>query len=160
MKLIVGLGNPGQNYMNNRHNAGHLFIDFLNDHLIAPQAGIRLAKTDCFMNLSGRFVEKHLKRTSTLPNDLFIAHDDLDIPLGSFKIQFASGPKIHNGIHSVEDELGTDEFWRIRLGVDSRPPGGPRTISGEDYVLSDFAADEREQLTAVFAQVAMRLKSI
>lgn len=160
MKLIVGLGNPGPKYSNNRHNAGHMFVDYLNRELRIKNKELRAVKTDCFMNVSGAFVKKIIPHTSSLSSDLYIVHDDLDIPLGSFKIQFASGPKIHNGIRSVEEELETDEFWRVRIGVDSRPSGEPRTMSGEEYVLSDFTTDELKQLTDTFARVATRLKSV
>lgn len=112
------------------------------------------------MNLSGKFVRKYVNANRIPAEDLFVAHDDLDIPLGSFKIQHASGPKIHNGILSIENELGTDAFWRIRIGVDSRPSGKPRALSGEQYVLSDFSPDERALLTEVFERVAGRLKTL
>lgn len=166
MKLIVGLGNPGQKYMNNRHNAGHLFIDFLNSKLRITDYELknktyRLTKTDCYMNVSGIFVKKLIRNSSFEIRNLYVVHDDLDIPLGSFKIQFGRGPKVHNGIDSVEEELATDEFWRIRIGIDGRPFGErAKRVSGEEYVLSDFTNDELKTLADMFSQVAIRLKSV
>ncbi|MBI1863102.1 aminoacyl-tRNA hydrolase [Candidatus Microgenomates bacterium] len=157
MKYIVGLGNPGQKYMNNRHNAGHMFIDFLNNKNITSVKGM---KTDCFMNVSGVFVKKQVNSQNISLTDLFIAHDDLDIPLGSFKIQLGRGPKIHNGIDSVEQELGSEAFWRIRIGIDTRTAAGGARPSGEEYVLSDFTADELKTLAETFSQVAIRLKTV
>lgn len=158
MKLVVGLGNPGKKYLNNRHNVGHMVIDFLNSKKIASY---KLSKTDCFMNVSGGFVRKQMEGNGVHPEELYVVHDDLDIPLGMFKIQFASGPKVHNGITSIEETLGTDQFWRVRVGVDARPlkhQGGRAT--GEEYVLSDFNAEELKALDDVFARVATRLKDV
>ena len=153
MKILIGLGNPGEKYCKNRHNAGHLFIDFVKSHpeFISGSRnkfGMTGKKTDCFMNVSGRFVKKQVK-SSTL-QDLYVVHDDLDIPLGKFKIQFGTGPKLHNGILSIEEELGTSEFWRIRIGVDNR---GENKIDGEAYSLQDFTEDEHKQLHIVFEKI-------
>jgi PTH1 family peptidyl-tRNA hydrolase len=113
------------------------------------------------MNVSGKFVKKHILHSSFLIDNIYVVHDDLDIPLGSFKIQFGRGPKVHNGIDSVEAELGTEEFWRVRIGVDARPDesGRPR-VSGEEYVLSDFTPDELARLQDTFSRVATRFKSV
>ena len=76
-----------------------------------------------------------MNHKSLIMNHLIIIHDDLDIPLGKFKIQFGKGPRLHNGVLSVEQALGTKEFWRIRIGIDNRLKN---TDSGEDYVLEKF----------------------
>ncbi len=151
MKILIGLGNPGPKYQNNRHNAGHMFIDFLRN----KNSELKTIKTDCFMNVSGAFVKKQVK--SYTLQDLYVVHDDLDIPLGKCKIQFGTGPKLHNGILSVEEELGTSEFWRIRIGVDNRvenlPAGRQGKIDGETYSLQDFTEDEHKQLHTVFEKI-------
>jgi len=155
MKVCIGLGNPGFQYQKNRHNVGHMFIDFLktkNAVLSAGRQDLELIKTDCFMNVSGKFVKKHVS-SSTL-QALYVVHDDLDIPLGKFKIQFGTGPKLHNGIRSIEDELGTNEFWRIRIGVDNR---GENKVDGETYSLEDFTEEEHKQLQSVFENVYKQL---
>jgi len=138
MKLIIGLGNPGSKYIHNRHNAGHLLVEAIGEGL----------KTNTFMNDSGKFVKKNKPKDL---NDLYIAHDDLDIRLGQYKIQFGVGPKVHYGIQSIENELGTKDFWRIRIGVDNRDPNN-RT-PGEEYVLQDFSSEELKILEEVYAKI-------
>lgn len=138
MKLIIGLGNPGEKYKKNRHNAGYLFVDFLGKGL----------KTNVFMNDSGEFVKDK--------KDFIIAHDDLDIPLGKYKIQFGVGPKVHNGILSIENSLKTKDFWRIRIGIDNRK----NYVEGEKYVLEDFTEEELEVLKKVYAKVRDDLKRL
>ena len=149
--IIVGLGNPGARYAQTRHSVGYLLIDYLQS-INHPTS--TLYKTDCFMNLSGTFVQKILKQKKDLPLDqLYIAHDDLDIPLGKYKITYAKGPKAHNGITSIERALGTADFWRIRIGVDNRIHE-PTSLPGEGYVLSPFSEKERSLLSDVFGTIA------
>lgn len=154
MKLVVGLGNPGDKYKNSRHNVGFMFVGFLVQNNL-PQFVVK--KSDSFMNDSGLSVKKILKKSNIEIENLYIVHDDLDISLGEFKIQFAKGPKVHNGIASIERELGTPEFWRIRIGVDARNPES-RTL-GEKYVLEDFSLEEKEILNEVFTKVLLQLKN-
>ena len=152
-KLIIGLGNPGEKYKNNRHNVGHLFVTWAKKEGFFSKEAF-LTKTDCFMNESGGFVKKEAKKHWTnLTNltNLFVMHDDLDIPLGKFKIQLAVGPKVHNGLDSVEQELGSKDFWRVRIGVDARDPLS--RIPGEDYVLRDFTKVELEILEKLFPMI-------
>lgn len=141
MKLIVGLGNPGKKFAGNRHTVGYMFVDFAR----------RGVKTNVFMNDSGDFVKKLLTANRYLLTALYVAHDDLDLPLGKYKIQFGVGPKVHNGINSVEEALGTGDFWRIRIGIDNRNNQDTRyKIQGEKYVLQDFTKEELEILEGVF----------
>ncbi len=153
--IIIGLGNPGKRYADTRHSVGYMFIDFLSKSFEAhPSSEILLHKTDCFMNISGSYVQKVLKQKKDMPLDqLYIAHDDLDIPLGKFKITYAKGPKVHNGISSVERALGTSDFWRIRIGIDNRT-NEPTSLPGEGYVLSPFSEKERSLLVDVFGTIA------
>lgn len=160
-KIIIGLGNPGAKYAMTRHNAGHLFIEYLRNHQLST-INYQLFATDCFMNTSGTFVKKALSSNHQLStNNLYIAHDDLDIPLGKYKISYAKGPKIHNGILSIEDALNTGDFWRIRIGIDNRDnhisdtaedaiSQPPSHASGEQYVLSPFLPAERSILIESF----------
>jgi len=151
MKLIIGLGNPGTKYQNNRHNVGHMFVDYLvneltdSPHFAKASRGKRVnglffAKTTTFMNLSGKSVQALMQKHKARLEDLIIVHDDLDIPLGKFRIVKGYGPKLHNGIDSIEEKLGTKDFLRVRIGVDNRTPGN-RT-SGIEYVLQDFEEEE------------------
>ncbi len=131
MKIILGLGNPGVEYSATRHNAGAALVD----RLAGSKTGdLVLVKTkDVFMNESGRLLQG-------LPEgELYVAHDDLDVKLGEFKIQFGKGPKDHNGVESVERALGTKDFWRIRIGIDNRTT----PVDGETYVLQKFTPEEK-----------------
>lgn len=153
MKLIIGLGNPGGKYQNNRHNAGHLLVDYLKEQKLK---GISFLKTSVFMNNSGEFVAEKLDRDFNL-NNLFIAFDDLDISLGDYKIQKGKGPKDHRGLSSVEESLGTNDFWHIRIGVDNREL--ENKTPGEVYVLEDFSPEEKEILQDVFGEIYLDLKN-
>lgn len=174
MKVFIGLGNPGFQYQKNRHNVGHMFIDFLKRARNAPEfthsksanaeytwtatkeGKWELLKSLSFMNTSGTVVTQVLKKHPEVSsNQLYIVHDDLDIPFGKFKIQFGTGPKLHNGIRSIEDELGTNEFWRIRIGVDARSP--ENWTDGETYSLQDFTDEQHQQLQSVFENVYKQL---
>lgn len=150
MKVIVGLGNPGKLYQNNRHNVGQMLTDYLSENLDIKKS-VKLVKTDCFMNQSGSFV----KKLNAKPENLYVVHDDLDIPLGKFHIQFGVGPQLHNGLESIEQHLKTKDFWRIRIGVDNRKSG----IDGETYVLSNFLKEEKQLLVKeVFPKILSQLK--
>ena len=179
MFLIVGLGNPGDKYKNNRHNVGYMFIDYmikwLNCYMAkktksyltmqpSNHATILLAKSLTFMNLSGKAVKQLIRyclpagKAGKLDiRNLIIVHDDLDIPIGKFKIQKGIGPKLHNGIESIENSLGTKEFWRIRVGVDNRQQTS--WIDGETYVLKDFLPQEKKIITSIFPKIVSRFKN-
>lgn len=153
MKLIIGLGNPKEEHRNNRHNIGHMVADALLKRNLPKNISVK--KTSVFMNESGSEVKKLLGGLD--PNNLYIIHDDLDIALGGYKIQKGKGPKLHNGILSIENELGTPDFWRVRIGVDNRE--GDST-PGEEYVLQDFTEEEREVLKEVINKVAQDILSL
>lgn len=164
MKLLIGLGNPGEKYKNNRHNIGHMMIDYIGQvqsskfKIQNDNSKFKILKTDCFMNLSGSFVKKALSTSHLTPNNLVIIHDDLDIPLGKFKIQRRAGPQLHNGINSIEKALGTKDFWRVRIGVDTRTPDN--WIDGEAYVLQNFRPKEKPLLIEeVFPKILKRLET-
>lgn len=154
MKLLVGLGNPGGKYKNNRHNVGHRFIDEIvrSHEFVVGSDNWKLVKSDVFMNQSGEFVKKVVTSHQPLAtSNLYVVHDDLDIRLGGYKIQLGVGPKVHYGIQSIENELRTKDFWRIRIGVDNRGPNN-RT-PGEKYVLEDFTKKEIEILDSLFPKL-------
>lgn len=150
MKLVVGLGNPGPKYLNNRHNVGYLVTEKLKKVLAK--------KTGVFMNESGRAVEALLSKYSGFSTqDLYIVHDDLDIKLGDYKIQFGRGPKDHKGVKDIEEKLGTTDFWRVRIGVDNRDTDN--RIAGEEYVLQDFTNKERKIIDEVIEEVCKKLET-
>ena len=180
MFVIVGLGNPEKQYQNNRHNAGFMFVDYLykNSDVVKPwkydkysQTEIsqvtfpmsddrllttNLAKPQTYMNRSGDAVKKLTLNFQLLTSNLFIVHDDLDLKLANFKIQKGVGPKVHNGLSSIEQTLSSSDFWRIRVGVDNR---GDKKISGETYVLQNFTSEEKTILEETFPKILERLIS-
>jgi PTH1 family peptidyl-tRNA hydrolase len=175
MRLIVGLGNPGEKYVVTRHNAGFSFVDELARQkklswedsrtgllqycwFTNSSGKIELIKPQVFMNDSGKSVVRAKSKHGVKTEDIYVVHDDLDIPLGSYKIQFGTGPKVHNGVNSVEAELGTKDFWRVRIGVDNRKPDD-RT-DGEEYVLQDFTEEERLTLDGVIEKICKEINHL
>ena len=150
MKLFVGLGNPGEKYINTRHNVGYMVVDKLRTKNLKL---INLFKTNTFMNDSGSFVKNLLVSSHLDSSDLCVIHDDLDLPLGAWKIQFAKGPKDNGGINSIEQVLGTEDFWRIRVGIDARTTNRELRTKGEEYVLEDFTQEERIILDKVINEI-------
>lgn len=167
MKAIVGLGNIGGQYEKNRHNVGFLFLDYIKEHMDWWEFGIKtelksmllkekeivLVKPITMMNLSGESVKEVLNFYKISPQDLIVVHDDLDIVIGEWKCQRGKGPKIHNGIISIEDKIGTKDFWRVRVGVDGRTSDTRKKMQGQDYVLGDFETNEKLILNKVFEQI-------
>ena len=154
MKLVVGIGNPEVKYKNTRHNVGMMVVD----ELISGGRikNIVVKRSDKFMNDSGSFIKKQLtKYPSVTVSDLYVIHDDLDIPLGAFKIQFGKGPKVHNGLNDIYEKLGTNEFWHVRVGVDNR--NSENRVKGDEYVLQDFSEEEKLILNGVIKQICNQL---
>jgi PTH1 family peptidyl-tRNA hydrolase len=169
MKLLVGLGNPETRYLHTRHNAGFLFVDYYQSQQqttpfleqkkffssISKGDEIILAKPLTYMNKSGQAVSSLINFYHIDLNDLIVAHDDLDLALGSFKLQLGTGPKIHNGLNSIYQQLASKQFWHLRIGVDSR--NGDRSIPGTDYVLQNFSPAEFKILDEVFSQAIKQI---
>ena len=153
MELVIGLGNPGKGYRNNRHNIGHFFVDSLFQKNL-PQ-GLIVKKTSAYMNDSGQEVKALIDKYKINLENLYIVHDDLDIPLGSFKIQKGKGPKEHNGLESIESCLNSTDFWRVRIGIDSRKE--EERVEGKEYVLGDFSKQEKTILGDVIEKAAREL---
>lgn len=176
IKLIVGLGNPGEKYAYTRHNAGFLFIDYL-AHFYLKSKGIDCEIQDnksfriytfndleivcikplLMMNRSGEALLEYIKYKDFSLSEILVVHDDLDIMLGKYKLQIAKSPKLHNGVTSIENTLSGKEFYRLRIGVENRN-GVP--IPGLSYVLEKFSNDERNQLDLVFNDVTCNEFSI
>lgn len=128
---------------------------------------IFLIKPYTFMNQSGQPLKTILRYYQQLRDNqirkkeyknLYVIHDDLDIKLGDYKIVFAKGPKVHHGLASIEENLATKKFWRVRIGVDNR--NAYKRISGEKYVLQDFLEDEKKIINEVFNKVTQKLIEI
>lgn len=133
MKIIVGLGNPGEEYKDTRHNIGFMVVEKLAKELaqgpvtwetdkkaraqVCKVGGILLIKPLTFMNLSGTAVSFLMKYYKSTPEDIWVIHDDLDLPIGKIKIREQGASAGHNGIDSIITSLGTDRFVRFRLGI-------------------------------------------
>lgn len=173
-RLIVGLGNPGPDYVGTRHNAGFMAVDRLADRLgvglgveaarsvcgetrlpAAPgddrqPVAVALAKPLAFMNRSGPSVAALLDRYALTPADVLVVYDDLSLPLGTIRLRGKGSAGGHNGIQSVIGALRSTEFPRLRIGVgNSFPPGGQ-----VDFVLSPFDDAEREAAEAALDEAA------
>ena len=137
---IFPLGNPGSEYEYTRHNAAR--IAFRNANL--EDTGAELVTPDCYMNESGRFVKSYLKyRNNCIP---VIVYDDIDLPLAKIKISFGRSAGGHNGVQNVIDELGTEDFVRIRIGIGGKPH---KEMLLQDYVISKLSKEEVEILKAL-----------
>jgi len=167
MKLIIGLGNPGQRYINTRHNIGFRAIEELADRagarlrkkffLHAKEAYTTIAKERVvliepltFMNLSGGCIARYIKKESAEPESILVICDDVNLPLGSVRIRSQGSSGGHNGLESIISNLKRSDFPRLRLGV-----GKTDTIYDlADYVLSDFRKEETEDLDEMIARSA------
>jgi len=161
MMLVVGLGNPGERYRNNRHNTGFIIINELalkwgltwefnkkfNAEIATAQSTI-LLKPQTYMNDSGEAVSKALNYFGVQPADLLVIHDDVDLEALQFKTSCNSSSAGHHGVQNIIDKIGTQDFTRLRVGI-GRPKvevdGTTRiTFDVEKYVLQDFPSDQLE----------------
>lgn len=164
--LLIGLGNPGREYRDNRHNFGFMLIDRLIVRLNARGMKLQskavvttatyedrkliLAKPQTYMNLSGQSAQGLLNFYKIPMENMLIAHDDLDIPFGTIRIRPGGGPGGQKGMASTIEKLGTKEFPRLRLGI-GRPPG---RMDPANYVLQNFSRDEMKILSEVLDRAA------
>jgi PTH1 family peptidyl-tRNA hydrolase len=175
LRLVVGLGNPGEKYARNRHNLGAMVVDELAQRAglarftLAPRpqvlvasarVGVRpggapgplvvLAKPTSYMNLSGGPVRAVATRFDVPPERIVVVHDELDLPFGVVRLKAGGGEGGHNGVRDVTRALGTRDYVRVRLGI-GRPPGRQ---DAADYVLRDFPAAQRAEVAALVARGA------
>lgn len=159
--LIVGLGNPGREYRETRHNIGFMALDAVSQALHAGLGRLQsralvssvtfngyrliLAKPQTFMNLSGQAIASLMRFYKLQLGQLLVIHDDLDLPLGTLRLRPGGGSAGQRGLASTIQQLGTQDFPRLRLGI-GRPPG---QMDAADYVLQNFPSAERELLKQV-----------
>ena len=171
MILIVGLGNPGDEHKNTRHNVGRETVDFFGKALGLPafhfekkwnaaiaegkigSEKILLALPNTFMNKSGASVAPITRFFKVKPKDVFIVHDDADITLGSAKLSFGKRSAGHKGVESLMRALKTRDFWRFRIGI-----SGKKDIPAEKLVLKKFASDELPIVKKVIKKTAGALE--
>jgi PTH1 family peptidyl-tRNA hydrolase len=168
MKVIVGLGNPGKEYENTRHNVGWWLVDHLAERwgfpawkkdgqakvaqgqVVGVKEVVRLVKPQTFMNLSGGVLVQYARRPFwAAANDLLVLVDDVAIPAGAWRFRVEGGAGGHNGLKSIDQALGTQKYPRLRIGVGDpeRPPGGPLT----DFVLGAVGKRDGEAIRGQFA---------
>lgn len=167
--LVVGLGNPGEQYEDTRHNTGRMFVDFVretedfseweNEKKAVAQISkgklgkhaVFLVQPDTFMNKSGSAVAFLSRTKKVKPEQVVVVYDDIDLPLGSMKISFDRGSGGHRGLESVIKQLKTREFVRIRIGVSgATPKGKTKKPQGEEKVMKHLlGAFKKDELTAL-----------
>lgn len=179
--LAAGLGNPGEKFENTRHNAGARAVarlaDELGVRLSAPKSRLRpgkpaasvaqamtdggrliLARPGTFMNESGRAVASLLRWYKVASENLIVVHDEIDLPQGALRIQFRRGSGGHRGVNSIIRTAGTQDFYRIRIGVGRPPPGSHEEPA--DYVLEPMSKAAAGQLAETEARAARAVLSL
>ena len=163
MHLIIGLGNPGEEYKNTRHNIGRevaekcakkndlpdFEYDKKSNALVSygkiDKEKVVFALPETFMNKSGEAVKKLATRYSLLATRLFVVHDDVDLPIGKIKISFDKSSAGHKGVENVMKNLKTQKFWRVRVGIG----GKKKTKQAMELVLKKFSAKENDEIKKV-----------
>ena len=164
--LLIGLGNPGREYRDSRHNVGFMLVDRIAIRLNARGMKVQskaitttamyedrkliLAKPQTYMNLSGQSVQGLIHFYKLPLTNVLIAHDDLDIPFGTIRIRPGGGPGGQRGMASTIEQLGTKDFPRLRIGI-GRPPG---RMDPSAYVLQDFTREEMKFLSEIIDRAA------
>jgi peptidyl-tRNA hydrolase, PTH1 family len=168
--LVVGLGNPGIEYQFTPHNAGFLAIDRIagehNAEVVNRRCRALTAKPETWMNLSGLSVgalvdELELEVDDGPPRNLLVLYDELDLPLGRLRIRERGSPAGHNGARSVSGALGTDEWWRIRIGVGPEPGVQQEAFRrGKDYLLTPMSKRDLTAIDPVLDRVARAVEMV
>lgn len=171
--LIAGLGNPGTKYERDRHNAGWMVVDELARRLEATfkskfdgrlcetkisDSRVALLEPETYMNESGRSISAAARYFKVVPEDVLVVHDDVDLDVGRVQARLGGGLGGHNGLRSIAQSFGTQEFLRLRIGVGRPGRGDPRDVA--DYVLAPFEAHEdREAIVSRAADAVEALVS-
>lgn len=165
-RLIVGLGNPGQEYVDTRHNAGFWLAERLADRLgiqLAREArfhgfvatsrkpALWILEPQTFMNRSGQAVSALARFYRILPQEILVLHDELDLPPGALRLKFGGGLGGHNGLKDITAHLGTQDFWRLRIGVGH--PGDRNEVV--NYVLKPARKEEQAEIDAALDRVEL-----
>ncbi|MDO5073046.1 MAG: aminoacyl-tRNA hydrolase [Neisseria animaloris] len=173
IKLIAGLGNPGNEYVHTRHNAGFWFLDELAwewkahfkeekkfygevARVARPEGEVWLLKPNTFMNRSGQAVAALVQFYKIKPEEILVVHDELDIPCGRIRFKLGGGNGGHNGLKDIQARLGTPNFYRLRLGIDH--PGDRNLVVS--YVLNKPSADDRALIDEAVAKSLKNLPLI
>jgi peptidyl-tRNA hydrolase, PTH1 family len=170
--LIVGLGNPGDEYAETRHNFGFRVVDELVAKISAAKEKTRakaqawsgkmdkmvvhIIEPQTFMNLSGEAIVPFMKSKKIAADSLVVVHDDLDIPFGEIRVSRNVSAAGHNGVQSIIDSLGTQDFTRVRLGI-GRPP---ENMPADRFVLQRFTAEEKKKLPEIIEKAISEIEKI
>ena len=177
MWILVGLGNPGKEYEGNRHNVGFMVIDEIareyglsafkskfEGEIVEGRIGdekVVLVKPMTYMNLSGQCVQKVARFYKVTPNRIVAFHDEIELPSGKMRVKKGGGHAGHNGLRSLDSCLNSQDYWRVRLGVD-RPRGEQAAMDVADYVLGNFTKMDmvwvRQMAEAVSKNIGLLLK--
>jgi len=164
LKLVVFLGNPGNKYAYNRHNAAWMLADTLPfsfnwkkkfNALHSFTDELHFLKPQTYMNRSGEPALAAASFFKIKPDEIIVVHDEIELPFGTISLKFSGGLGGHNGLRSMKTRFASADFWRLRLGIgrpDGRTPGKGGSLEGEgiaDWVLSDFNPEEEEAFEAV-----------
>lgn len=162
INLIVGLGNPGDEYLGTRHNIGREVVGALAERggakwtkgpggklLWAKGERQRLVIPETFMNLSGGAVRGFVRFFKILPEAMIVVHDDLDLPFGDIRVSMGGSSGGHRGIESIAIELGNDAFWRLRVGIGRPSPVAREPEEISRYVLGKFTENEQQDLSVI-----------
>ncbi len=162
MKLIIGLGNPGEEYKKTRHNLGFMVLDEMTSEFslekkleaeITREGSAMFAKPTTFMNESGRAVSKICQYYKIDPSDVWVVHDDKDMELGKIKVKPQGGSGGHNGIKSIIQHLGTEEFNRVKLGIAKK-----NIKDTSKFVLNRFSLLERAKVKKMLGEAVETIK--
>lgn len=151
--VAVGLGNPGSKYKKTRHNVGLRVIDVLKREI--SDKHIILFKPQTYMNQSGKAVKSLITNYGLQITDIVVIHDDIDLPFGAIRVSKNASSAGHKGVQSIIDELKSQDFKRIRIGIN---PG--RKVNTEKYVLEKFTKQEEKQLKEIIKEAVSKLKQL
>lgn len=185
MYLIVGLGNPGEKYLKSRHNAGFIVLreivgdDWTSEsrekslihHETIMDRELYYVMPQTFMNNSGLAVKTLQNKFGVSAENIIVIHDDVDLPFGTWKIQFDRGAGGHNGIRSIIDQIGTNEFVRIKVGIAPKDEEGKaikpkpgifqsQKAAVSKYVLKDFSKADQESMKTIATEIRQALETL
>lgn len=181
MKLIVGLGNPGEKYLKTRHNLGFMVLDDFakkilgpdyeweahkksNALILRPNPKLLLIKPQTFMNASGSAVSVIIDYLKLKPEEIVVVHDELDLPLGKIKIRKGGSAAGHRGVESIIKSLESDRFVRVRLGIGNirsrRGERGLENFGADNFVTEEFGAGERSKVKHILKQAVEALDGL
>ncbi len=162
IRLIIGLGNPGKEYAETYHNLGFLAVDALEAHRELLPSSLFIKKSTQFMNEAGLSVKHVLAEHHLSPEALLVIHDDSDLPLGESMLVFGRGAGGHKGVEDIIERLGTNEFWRLRIGFrDSKEIANPKErAKASELVLQPIGHAAWEVLEPLFDKLIPKIQAM